>query len=259
MFAPRVRKLRLKRLLDATLYRGVAAGATFVVVASERERADVVARSVAPAKLRLRGNGFPQPPPSSDDGVRARVGVPAGAPLVLYVGRIAAGKGLEHLAAAAADLPDAHVVVVGPDDGHGAGASLRSEARIHVLEPTPEPPFDLYRAADVLVLPSAGESFGMVAAEAAAVGTPVVLTDRCGVAALFREGEALVVPYERSEIVAAVRRVLGDERLRADLVHGGLEAARRMSWDHVTDVQEQIYRDAVASRTAATNASTLES
>src|SRR5918912_1943140 len=42
MFAPRLRKLRLKRLLDATLYRGVASGAAVVVAASERERADVL-------------------------------------------------------------------------------------------------------------------------------------------------------------------------------------------------------------------------
>src|SRR5438477_403459 len=121
MFAPRVRKLRLKRLLDATLYRGVAAGASAVVAVSDRER----------------------------------------------------------------------------DDVH----------RVHLLPPTDSPPFDFYRAADVFVLPSAGESFGMVAAEAAAVGTPVVVTDRCGVSGFFRDGEALVVPFARRALVDAIARV----------------------------------------------------
>ena len=120
---------------------------------------------------------------------------------------------------------------------------------------TEEPPRALYPQADVFVLASAGESFGMVAAEAAAAGTPVIVSDRCGIAGFFEDGEALVVPYERSAVVDAVRRVLSDSELRDRLARGGVEAARRTSWDRVTDVQEEIYR-AVASRTAATKFST---
>jgi glycosyltransferase involved in cell wall biosynthesis len=259
MFTPRVRKLRLKRVLDPTLYAGIASGAAAVVTASEREREDVVAAGIPAAHVRVRGNGFPAAPPAADDGdARARIGVPADAPLVLYVGRIAAGKGLEHLAAAADRLHDAHVVVVGPDDRHGTAQVLERSPRIHVLAPTDDPPFDLYRAADVFVLPSEGESFGLVAAEAAAVGTPVVVTDRCGVAGFFEPGEALVVAPERDAIVDAVRRVLSDPALATQLARGGTEAAQRMSWDRVTDVQEEIYREAAA-RTVATNASTLAS
>jgi glycosyltransferase involved in cell wall biosynthesis len=254
-----VRKLRLKRALDSTLYRGVASGAAAVIAVSARERDDVIAGGVRPEKVRVRGNGFPEPRESDDDDVRARIGVPANAPLVLYVGRIAAGKGMEHLVAAARALDDVHVVVVGPDDRHGAAALLNGAERVHVLGPTASPPFDLYRAADVFVLASAGESFGMVAAEAAAVGTPVVVTDRCGVASFFRAGEALVVPYARDDVVGAIRQVLADDALRARLAEGGVAAARRMSWDNVVDAQEAIYRAVATSRTVATNASTLES
>jgi hypothetical protein len=52
-----------------------------------------------------------------------------------------------------------------------------------------------------------------------------------------------------------VRRVLTDDELRGRLACGGIEAARRTSWDHVTDVQEEIYR-AVVLRTAARKFST---
>ena len=120
---------------------------------------------------------------------------------------------------------------------------------------TEETPRALYPQADVFVLASAGESFGMVAAEAAAAGTPVIVSDRCGIAGFFEEGEALVVPYEREAVVGAIRRVLSDEQLRERLAQGGPAAARRMSWDHVTDLQEEIYREA-ASWTAATKLST---
>jgi glycosyltransferase involved in cell wall biosynthesis len=96
----------------------------------------------------------------------------------------------------------------------------------------------------------------MVAAEAAAAGTPVVVSDRCGIAPFFADGEALVVPYEREAVVEAVRSVVADRDLRDRLARGGPEAARRNSWDHVTDLQESIYRAAVASRTAATKLTT---
>jgi glycosyltransferase involved in cell wall biosynthesis len=96
----------------------------------------------------------------------------------------------------------------------------------------------------------------MAAAEAASVGTPVVVTDRCGVASSFRHGEALVVPYDRDAIVAAIERTLRNADLRAQLSRGGIQAAKRSSWDRVTDAQEAIYREAVASRTAATKFST---
>jgi glycosyltransferase involved in cell wall biosynthesis len=248
MFQPRLRKVLLKRVLDRTLYRGVARGAAAVVVASERERADVISCGVDPAKVHVRGNGFPEPErPAENGALRARLQIPAHAPLILYVGRIAAGKGIEHLVEAARRIPDAHVVVAGPDDRHGVSTEA---PRVHTLPMTDDPPRALYPQADVFVLASEGESFGMVAAEAAAAGTPVIVSDRCGIAGFFEPGEALVVPYEQDAVVDAIRRVLSEEELREQLARGGPAAARRMSWDRVTEVQEDIYR-AVASRTAA--------
>ena len=98
MFQPRLRKVLLKRALDATLYRGVARGAAAVVVASERERDDVIACGIAPDKVQVRGNGFPEPETEIADGdLRDRLAIPPGTPIVLYVGRIASGKGIEIL------------------------------------------------------------------------------------------------------------------------------------------------------------------
>jgi glycosyltransferase involved in cell wall biosynthesis len=240
MFQPRLRKVALKRLLDATLYRGVVRGAAAVVVASEREGEDVVACGVPAEKVHVRGNGFPLPDTSQSNGdLRRDLGIPGDAPLLLYVGRIAAGKGIDHLLAAVHEVPESHLVIAGPDDRHGISAEGE---RVHVLPMSEERPTYLYPQADVFVLASAGESFGMVAAEAAAAGTPVIVSDRCGIASFFRDGEALVVPYERGAVVDAIRRVLSDASLREQLAAGGRAAARRTSWDRVTDVQESIYR-----------------
>jgi len=252
MFRPRLRKVRLKRAVDATLVRGVATGARLVIVSSPREQDDVVACGVDPERVRLRGNAFPEPPPAAEGDPLAGV-VPDGAPVVLYVGRIAAEKGIEHLVAAARSLPDAHLVLVGPDDRHGTMAAVtaavsdpRTAGRVHLLPPSAGPPFDLYRRADVFVLASGGENFGLVAAEAASVGTAVVVSDRCGVAASFEPGEAVVVPYDVDATVDAIARVLGDAALRRRLEEGALRAARRSTWDAVVDEQLALYVEALA-------------
>lgn len=267
MLRPRLRKVGLKRVFDATVARGIPHAAAAVVTVSGLEAADVVAAGVPRERVVVRGLGFPDPAemPARAGELRARLGLAPDADVVLYVGRIAAGKGIEHLLEAARRLTEAHVVLAGPDDRHGTTALVetarhdpRTAGRVHLLPPTEEPPLALYGEATVFVLASAGDSFGMVAAEAAAAGAPVVVTDRCGIASFFRAGEALVVPDEREAIVSAVGRLLSDAALRASLTSGGRAAAARMSWDRVADTQEAVYR-AAASRTALTNASTLVS
>ena len=252
MFRPRLRKVALKWVVDATLSRGVARGADLVIVSSPAERDDVVSGGVDPARVRIRGNGFPEPPPPAGGDPLAGT-VPAGVPVVLYVGRLAAEKGIEFLLAAVRRLPEAHVVLAGPDDRHGtlraieaARADPAVRDRVHLLPPTPGPPFDLYRRADVFVLASGGENFGLVAAEAASVGTPVVVSDRSGVASSFEPGEALVVPYEEEATVMAITRVLEDDDLRRSLAEGARRAAARSTWDAVVDRQLELYREAVA-------------
>lgn len=251
MFRPRLRKVKLKRAFDSTLTRGVASAARLVIVSSPRERDDVAASGVDPSRIRVRGNAFPEPTPEADADPLEGV-VPAGAPVILYVGRIAAEKGIEHLLAAARALPGVHVVVCGPDDRHGtlavvdaARSDPRTAGRVHVLPPTPGPPYDLYRRADVFVLASGGENFGLVAAEAASVGTAVIASDRTGIAASFADGEALVVPYDPEATVAAIRRVLEDPALRARLAEGARRAAARSTWDAVVDAQLALYEEAL--------------
>jgi len=143
-------------------------------------------------------------------------------------------------------------VLAGPDDRHGTMDAVRAalvdpatHGRVHVLPPTPGPPYDLYRRASVFVLASGGENFGLVAAEAAAAGTPVIVSDRTGVASAFEDGEALVVPFDPDATIAAVERVLGDDALRERLSAGALTAATRRTWDDVAAEQIAIYREAI--------------
>jgi glycosyltransferase involved in cell wall biosynthesis len=255
MFEPRVRKVRFKKAFDATVVAPVARSAAAIVVTSEREGRTVIDAGAPSRLVRVRGNGFPAiPERQAKPGPLRRSLQLLDEPIVLYVGRIASGKGIELLLDVMADVPTAHLVLAGPDDGHGVGHAIdrasRSGAtagRIHQLGPV-EQPLELYPDADVFVLASEGESFGMVAAEAAAAGTPVVVTDRCGVSEVLGPDGALVVTHDRAALLDAVSRVLLDPALAATLRTRGREIAAANAWPVMVERQEQIYREALAPR-----------
>src|SRR5262249_50431861 len=76
MVRPKLRKVALKRALDATVYRSVLSGATLLVAASERERDEYLAAGAAPELIAIRPNGFPDvvvPPPAGT--LRSRIGI----------------------------------------------------------------------------------------------------------------------------------------------------------------------------------------
>ena len=254
MFEPRMRKVRLKRVFDAMVAAPIASSAAAIVVSSEREGGSVRAAGAPADLIRVRGNGFPAiaSPPARPGPLRRSLGL-LDEQIVLSVGRIASGKGIELLLEIMADLPTAHLVLAGPDDGHGVGRAIdhgaRSAAtagRIHRLGPVNQP-LELYPDADVFVLASEGESFGMVAAEAAAAGTPVVVTDRCGVSEVLGPHGALVVSHDRGSLLDAVRSVLLDPDVAAGLSTWGRKIAAANAWPVIVERQEQIYREALAS------------
>jgi glycosyltransferase involved in cell wall biosynthesis len=158
-------------------------------------------------------------------------------------------KGLDLLLRALPDLPTAHLGIVGPDDRDGTVATvtrlrreLGLERRVHLLGPVdPARLPDVYAGADIFVLPSRNENFGNVAAEAAAAGTAIVLTDQCGSAEFLRERAALVVRPDPEELREAIERLLRDEALRLRLAAEGPHVAGELSWSNVCRLQEELY------------------
>ena len=260
MLLPKLRKVALKRVIDPIVYGQIVNDAGAIVATSKFERDEMMSVGVDPGRIVIRPNGFPEPRDEPQDGwLRKQLGVAPDARIALYVGRICAGKGIEHLLASVRTLPELHLVLAGPDNGDGimelvnaAQAENANRGRIHVLGPTKDArPFALYSSADVFVLASEGESFGMVAAEAAACGTPTIVTDRCGVADFFTSGSALIVPYEEGAVRDAIARVIGDAALRRELSEGGRAVAAENSWARMAEIQEGIYRQVIAQSAAA--------
>jgi glycosyltransferase involved in cell wall biosynthesis len=247
MFRPRLRKVRLKRALD-TLLQPLVRAATLLIATSELERRDLVDAGVPEERIAVRPNPFPAPRPGRTGALRDKLGL-GDEPLALYVGRLGAGKGLDLLLDAVAGLPGVHLALVGPPDDPEVTRSVRSAGeRVHVLPPWRDGrPLELYGDADVFVLASDSEreNFGLAAAEAAAAGVPLVVTNRSGIAELVEGRAALVVAPEATEIRTAVARVLENPELASRLRAGALELAEELSAPRMVIRQEELYRAAI--------------
>jgi len=179
-------------------------------------------------------------------------------PLLLYVGRIAPIKGLETLLDALGCLRGrgigARLVVVGgetdePVDAHEAGVRRRvttlglANAVTFVGAQPQERLRDWYVAADVIVLPSYYESFGMVALEAMACGSPVVASRVGGLQTTVRDGvTGLLVPEgDPCALADTIARVLADGALRWRLGREGQRWASQHRWPCVAEAISREY------------------
>lgn len=167
--------------------------------------------------------------------LRDSLGIPAGVPVLLFVGRITRDKGIGELLEAFARLKragsPAHLVLVGPidaDSGAGGGISTLQSgqtADLHAVGFSACP--ESYMAmADVLCLPSYREGFGTVVIEAAAMGLATVGTNIYGLTDAIQDGETglLVAPRDVDALADALDKILADDLLRVRL---GSAARRR--------------------------------
>jgi glycosyltransferase involved in cell wall biosynthesis len=256
MYVPRYRNLPLKHAFDRLIGHPVAHHAALVVAVSGWELGHLVEAGIAPDRAKVRPNGFPAPSERGQtNALRGRIGVNAEVPVVLSVGRIGFEKGLDLLLRAVSDLPGVHLAVIGPDGGDGTlqrlialSDELALGDRVHFLGPSDENGLGAtYGDADVFVLASRNESFGMVAAEAMACGVPTVVTDHCGVAETLGES-ALVVPCTVEGIREAIAQLLSTPELRARLAAAGPAIAQANSWDAMVARQVELYRQVLAER-----------
>ncbi|HVF32250.1 MAG TPA: glycosyltransferase [Acidimicrobiales bacterium] len=212
----------------------------------------------------------PSPPSGAGAGRRGQrrqarraAGLPEDGRMLLFVGRIQPLKGLEVAVRALAELrarcPDAFLVVVGGPSGpaghaevermHGLVADLGLGDRVRWVPPQAHELLStFYRAADVCVVPSRSESFGLVALEAAACGTPVVAAAVGGLTSLVEDGRTgfLMESRSPSEYAAALAEVLIDPVLAADLGRRAAVRAMGYTWTLAAERLCRLYADLTA-------------
>ena len=213
-----------------------------LIAVSEATRAFHIGQEVDPQKVFSIHNGVDtarfQPRPR-DARIRAQLGIPPGALVLLTVGQIGLRKGWDVLADAVASIaerfPDLHVILAGArysekEETIAYERSVRNRfaevigRRARFVGYRDDMP-ELMNAADVLVHPARQEPFGRVLLEAAASGLPIVATTVGGTAEMLEDGaSAVLVPAGDAEALAeALASILTDAALRSRL--GG--AARR--------------------------------
>jgi glycogen synthase len=232
-------------------------GSNLVVAVSRSER-DRLARFYPAAQERVRavGNGIR----ISTHSVRPDRNGHLGTAIVLYVGRFARRKGLidlfEAVPRVVERVPRALFLLAGgdsPDSRPGSGVSWvpnhvrRHLNRIRFLGWLSRPELDYhYLAADVLVVPSRYEPFGMVVLEGMAYGLPIVAAAVDGPAEILDDGRtALLFPAgDVGALAHALVRVLGDVELRSRLGAAAQEEVRaRWGWEQVLPSMLAVYRD----------------
>lgn len=199
--------------------------------------------------------------PGDQGGARRALGLDLTAPTLLFVGRIQPLKGLDLAVGALAHLHErghttARLVVVGGPSGVEGPVEARRVRSLaeklgvagHIDWRDPQPHHLLstwYRAADVVVVPSRSESFGLVALEAAACGVPVVAAAVGGLRTLVVHGLTgmLVGDRDPRSYADAIDRLLTDRRLAGELGANAATRARTYTWSVAAARLRRIYHD----------------
>ena len=237
--------------------RAIARRATAIVTASNHER-ELLERYYAadPALMHTVpcGVDLDRFRPRDRAACRAALGLPASSPVLLWVGRLEKLKGVDILidAVAQLDQPDVTLVIVGGDEharnlraeleaqavAAGIGANVRFEGAVpHDALPA------YYCAADVCVVPSYYESFGLVAVEAMACGTPVVASRVGGLVSTVTDGvTGYLIPWRCPEPFAEKLEVLlYNPELRANFSRAARRSVERFRWSSVALQLASVY------------------
>ncbi len=195
--------------------------------------------------------------PGDKRGARFALSLPDG-PVLLFVGRIQPLKGVDVAVRALAELrrPDALLLVVGGASGLEGSSEvghlmdlideLGVRDQIRFVEPQPHHILSTYyRAADVVVVPSRSESFGLVALEAAACGIPVVASAVGGLLTLVDDGDTgyLVTGRDPAVFAERISKILNNSALATSMSTRAAERARRYTWNFAAARLRRVYAD----------------
>jgi D-inositol-3-phosphate glycosyltransferase len=206
--------------------------------------------------------------PGSRDRARAALGIAPDAMVLMFAGRLQPLKAPDVTLRAAAELlrrrPDRRgslrVLMIGGASGSGLAApdamavladDLGIADVVSFLPPAARAELaTYYRAADVVSVPSYNESFGLVALEAQACGTPVVAARVGGLTTTVRDrvGGILVDGHAPADYAVAMERLLDDPELHRRMSAAAVRYASRFSWDDTTDGTLDAYLAAQARR-----------
>jgi D-inositol-3-phosphate glycosyltransferase len=203
--------------------------------------------------------------PGSAADARRKLGLPPDAVVLVFAGRVQPLKGPDIVLRAAARLGAEKLIVVfvGGPSGSEVGAPGRLAAladalgmkdRVRFEPPCPQRELaDWYRAATLVLVPSHSESFGLVALEAQACGTPVVAAAVGGLRTAVSNGVSgvLVDGHDPADYAVSIRALLDDPGRLGRLRQGAVEHARQFGWGATADGLVSVYTEVMDEAAAA--------
>ena len=259
MFSPIVRSLLKKKIYHGLLGRRLVSGAEFIVATSAQEKKELVSSGLESQSIVIRRNGidlseFSNLPECGQ--MRSRFSIDSDERILLYLSRLSPKKNPEMLIRSFAnlDLPKTKLVLAGPNESGYLEKlqSIRSELGLESDVVFVGPLFGNEKIsalvdADIFVLPSTNENFGNVIAESVAAGTPVVITNKCGIAPYVKNRVGLVVSPEQHELQQAIVTLLSDASLYKKFELACSDVAKEFSWDQPAARMEKLYKKVLTS------------
>jgi glycosyltransferase involved in cell wall biosynthesis len=251
-----IAKQKLKSLFDVLGGHTLLQDASRLIAVAPLEVEQYKSQGVSEEKIDIVPNGidlaeFKHLPPKGI--FKQKYGLKENNQIILFLGRVHKIKGIDLLISAfaglAGDFDDARLVIAGPDDGYlpalkSLVAELGLEQKILFTGPLfGEQKLAAYVDADVYALTSSNEIFGVSVLEALACGTPVVVTDRCGIADIIKDKVGLVVPYETAPLKEALCQLLEDDKKRQQYGRDGKALVRgNYGWLVIAEQMERVYK-----------------
>jgi len=253
----------LKSVYDYVLGIRQAVSADALIASTQTEALQLKSMGINPNKIHTVPNGvyresWAAQSPGGSTLLRKSLHISRTARIVLFVGRLDSTKGLDLLVESFGKVlvkrADAMLVLLGPDFGmqsrleawvqktglgnHVVFAGLAGQELVR----------SAYKESTVVVIPSTYESFSLVALEAAAAGTPVVMTEECGLATTFRSAGLIVAKAETTSLGDTILRLIQDDEFR------GLQRAalsrlpwEKFAWREVARAVLAVYESALRS------------
>jgi glycosyltransferase involved in cell wall biosynthesis len=257
-----IAKQRLKSLFDVLGGYTLLQDASRLIAVAPLEVEQYKSQGVSEEKIDIVPNGidlaeFKNLPPRGI--FRQKYGLKENNQVILFLGRVHKIKGIDLLISAFAslveDFSDAKLVIAGPDDGYLPAlekltAELGLEQRVIFTGLLyGDQKLAAYVDADVYALTSSNEVFGVSVLEALACGTPVVVTDCCGIADIIKDKVGLVVPYETAPLKEALCQMLEDDKKRQQYGRDGKALVReKYGWEQIAEQMESVYKRCVERR-----------
>lgn len=249
------RSKTLKRIYDIIIGRKIIKNANAHIAVTSDETSQFKPYGVNLEKIRIIPNGIVNNESESNDDTifRKKYGLSRG-PFILFVGRLNPIKGPDLLLKAfcnvISEIEPYHLVIAGPDNGmlsylKAIAASNNVKKRVHFIGYVGgRDKFMAYHASELLVIPSRQESMSIVVLEAGITGTPVLLTDQCGVNEIENINGGKIVPATVKGLEEGLIEMLySSDELKEKGVNLKKYISNHFLWDSVVTNYIKLYED----------------